>query len=270
MKIALIALARDENPYAEEWLDYHFRLGVDDAYLVQHAGWRYDGRSFPGLHRCTAGLKSKQRDVVNDWLGECRSDYDWALLIDLDEFICLKNGDASLKDFLARYDYANGICLNWRYFGDSGRTEDGDYRIVERFTRCQRGLDGWVKQAVHLSRAPKNTWMADVHTPMLGMDTRATIAILPEVYNVSGRHCQTKLSVNYDDLGECLDIAWLAHYRTKTYGEWIRRIDKNIGYYLESDTRGWEDLYARFYEYNHNETEELSLRNFQRTGRFLA
>lgn len=268
MKIALIALARDENPYAEEWLDYHFRLGVDDAYLIQHAGWRYNGRRFPRLHYCAAGFKTKQRDAINAWLGECRHGYDWALLIDLDEFICLKNGDNSLKDFLARYDECNGVCFNWRYFGDAGRIEDGDYRLVERFTRCQAGLDPWVKQAVHLARAPEDTWMADIHTPMLGLDTRAAIRVLPEIRNVSHRHCQTKLSVNEEDLGECLDIAWLAHYRTKTYGEWIRRIDKNIGYYLSSDTRGNAELYSRFYEYNRNEAEEFALRNFQRTGRF--
>ena len=33
MKIALVAIACNEDHYLREWLDYHFKIGFDDAYV---------------------------------------------------------------------------------------------------------------------------------------------------------------------------------------------------------------------------------------------
>ena len=33
MKIALVCIAKDEDNYLREWLDYHFKIGFDDAYV---------------------------------------------------------------------------------------------------------------------------------------------------------------------------------------------------------------------------------------------
>ena len=33
MKTALVCIAKDEDNYLREWLDYHFKIGFDDAYV---------------------------------------------------------------------------------------------------------------------------------------------------------------------------------------------------------------------------------------------
>ena len=32
-EIALVLIVKNESPYIEEWLDYHFRIGVDKKFL---------------------------------------------------------------------------------------------------------------------------------------------------------------------------------------------------------------------------------------------
>lgn len=155
-------------------------------------------------------------------------------------------------------------------FGSSGRVEDGDYRIIERFTHCERNLSTWVKQALHVSRAPKDAWMVDVHTPMIGTNLHKHIIIVPQVVNVSKKHCQTELGNNSRDLDECLNIAYLAHFRVKTYGEWVKRFQRNNEYwYHMTNSKECESYLSRFYEQDCNDVEELALQQFQRTGKFL-
>lgn len=39
MKTALIAIAKNEDLYVQEWIDYHFKLGFDDIIVYQN-NWR--------------------------------------------------------------------------------------------------------------------------------------------------------------------------------------------------------------------------------------
>lgn len=119
MKTAICVLAKDEDPYIEEWLDYHFKLGIDDIFLIQHDGWRYKGKQYAGLHLSSVEHDVRQEAALNDCLHEIGDGFDWILFIDVDEFVCLKNGDNDIKTFLSRYEDYSGVCFNWRFFGDS-------------------------------------------------------------------------------------------------------------------------------------------------------
>jgi len=270
MKTAIAALAKEEDPYIDEWLDYHFRLGFDEIHLLQHGGWEYAGRGFPGLVRHSVPQATRQSNALNAWLDEWRNAVDWALFSDIDEFVCLKNGDNDIKAFLERYDGFNGLCLNWRYFGNAGLSEDGDYRVVARFTRCARRLDPTVKQLVHCARAGADAHLVDVHTLIVGRDTRKTIQVYPAIANASGRHCQEKLGFQIDDLPECLETAYLAHYKCKTLGEYRKRLERNRRYFNICNTPAdFAFVLGQYYDYNRNEDEELALLRFQQTGSFL-
>ena len=36
MKVAIIAIAKNENLYINEWLDYHFKLGFDNIIICEN------------------------------------------------------------------------------------------------------------------------------------------------------------------------------------------------------------------------------------------
>ena len=40
MKIAIVCIAKDEDNYLREWLDYHFKIGFDHIYVYQN-NWHF-------------------------------------------------------------------------------------------------------------------------------------------------------------------------------------------------------------------------------------
>ena len=246
MKVAIIAQAKNEDLYVEEWLDFHFKLGIDDIFLIQHAGWKYKGQHFDGLHLQEASIEDSQHEIVNEWLDRCRHSYDWLFFIDIDEFICLKNGENSIKDFLKHYDEFNGICFNWRIFGDSGLEENGDYGVIRRFTRCSSSLDPCVKLALHTSICPDDVHLDCVHGTMIGLDIKSKIVMADKICNVTKKHCQDKPGFSKYDLEECKNIAYLAHYKNKTYAEFVKRTNDKIGYFLFSSKDEIHCIYSRW------------------------
>ena len=155
-------------------------------------------------------------------LEEHREIFDWLVFVDADELLVIKDGQMSLKEFLSRFEEFNGVALNGRFFGSSGKVEDGDYSMRSRFTRCSKILWPQVKIAVHCSKAPKTSHFKNVH---IFVDNNE---ICPLICNVTKKHCLSKPEINDQDLEECLNIAWLAHYKTKTYDEFIKRMEDRI------------------------------------------
>lgn len=63
------------------------------------------------------------------------------MFLDADEFLVINSGE-NLDSILERYSSEDDIYVNWRIFGDSGRTivEDCDYSCIRRFIMCGKGL----------------------------------------------------------------------------------------------------------------------------------
>lgn len=36
MKIAIVSIAKNENLYIKDWIDYHLKLGFDDIYIYDN------------------------------------------------------------------------------------------------------------------------------------------------------------------------------------------------------------------------------------------
>ena len=41
MKVALVCIAKNEDLYIDEWIDYHFKLGFDEIFVYQN-NWRFN------------------------------------------------------------------------------------------------------------------------------------------------------------------------------------------------------------------------------------
>lgn len=51
MKVALAAIAKNEDHYIDEWINYHLKLGIDDIVIYMN-DWRYKKTS-PHCDRLT-------------------------------------------------------------------------------------------------------------------------------------------------------------------------------------------------------------------------
>lgn len=195
MKVAVVAVAKDEHQYMDEWLKYHTDLGVDQFFIVNNndipAGEEYEydvsfqkklAEKYPvkffqlyGQDAMT--LAGKQAGVYNNIYHTqiLNQGFDWVAFIDLDEFIYLDG--KKIKDFLseAHFEDTDVIHLNWRVYTDNGQIYNSDKPVQERFTQqapLDAGYNGdeiakgirenmFVKSIVRVNEKPKRI---DVHT----------------------------------------------------------------------------------------------------------
>ena len=65
---------------------------------------------------------------------------DWAMALDMDEFLVVKTGDGRLSDLIAAVPESDILHLNWRIFGNSGHEVLNEDLVTERFTMANYQL----------------------------------------------------------------------------------------------------------------------------------
>ncbi len=128
MKIALCLIIKDENPYLQEWLEHHRKIGIDNFII-------YDNNSQEPVQQYIDKHSLSQNDiVVHLWENEqtysqvlaykhCYTnytDFDYIGFIDMDEFYysVTMNIKTDFQNFTNQYGYFGGIVLYWRNYGN--------------------------------------------------------------------------------------------------------------------------------------------------------
>lgn len=236
MKIALVCIAKNEDDYIQEWIDYNLKLGFTHIFIYAN-DWEYSNAHQQVTVIPIQGA-NKQREVYAKFLSVYRDDYDWAAFFDVDEYLVLKKSPTNIRGFIGAYSEAKAIAVNWVMFGDNGHTKvENDYSYLRRFTKRQKGVNEHIKCILNLNN---NSSQMDVHNPysVEATDTNGNKFLGP--YNPSG-----------DDT-----IAQLNHYHSRTEQEFKDKCDRgradadfNNGYH-------WREVH------NHNKIEDTLARDF--------
>ncbi|GAP22513.1 glycosyltransferase family 92 protein [Leptolinea tardivitalis] len=125
MYLSLCLIAKDENTYLKEWLDYHILFGVEHF-------WIYDNDSTVPLAESISDYIQKGWVTCNTIHGKGRQlfAYDhclqtyghysrWIGFIDTDEFILPKTGK-DIPEFLRDFEQYGGLALSSLFFGPGG------------------------------------------------------------------------------------------------------------------------------------------------------
>ena len=211
--LSVCAIAKNEGPYFEEWIEWHLAHGVEKFYI-------YDNESTDGskdilgpyIKRGVVEYKywsgSKQQLAVYDnCLANYRFSSRWIAFIDLDEFIVpLK--DKSIPEFLKRYESFSVVEINWLIYGSSGRRIKTPGTMMERFKRHSLPnniLNRHVKSIVN----PRRIFC------MIGCH---------EAARISGRSSDshgTRIKKNFRDREPQQDIIRINHYAVKSHEEFM-------------------------------------------------
>jgi len=129
MKVVICAIAKCENNYINDWVNYHLDLGVDEIYLYDNNDPSYEPvesriQRKNKVHIIKIpGARGFQSKKYTEFYNEHKNDFDWIIFIDIDEFIVLQNWK-NIKEFLADPKF-NGypvVRLNWHLYGDDNKT----------------------------------------------------------------------------------------------------------------------------------------------------
>ena len=235
MKIAIIAIARNEALYIREWAEHHIDLGFDII-----IGDNDDTFLLPGIidypavtHEDYTGRQIKQPEVYTELYQKYKDRYDWILFIDCDEFVML-DGYETIQDFLKDFD-CDVVRISCKHFSDNDALDAfGDYRVVARFRYpYYTSADTFVKSFINtrIDLGDRKIYGHGIYDKTL--DAR----------NALGDECE---NTNQHTTRIVHERCWLNHYPTKTIGEYIRQKWRRGGANLNPGRyEKWENYFFR-------------------------
>jgi hypothetical protein len=257
MNPVIVCIAKKEHKYIEEFVKYHLALGFKYIFI-------YDNEDIPTYKNLLAKYiknikvihlpfnnydKPVQYKALDHFIKKYlfKKNITHVAHIDIDEFIVLKK-HSNICDFINEYIIGDcqGIGMNWRFFGSSGRIKETNEPVTLRFTMCQN------KGNVHIKTIFKKDNFLHYNT-------------CHDVSLSSGYIKSTKYNIingpfnhNID-----LDVIQLNHYKSKTLPE-FRYIRTRQRADVIGDTN--ENIDENFNIYNINEIEDLTAYNFYKNN----
>lgn len=147
-RFVLVATAKNEGPYLLEWVAHHLLLGFDDIIIFQNdsddttdetlkclqamgvVNYKYNRSAQPGTHQVQAYKRAARQSEYTQ--------ADWAMALDLDEFLCIKVGNGTLRDWTALLPETDIVYVNWRQFGSNGHKTIPTGLTTKSFTLAER------------------------------------------------------------------------------------------------------------------------------------
>ena len=206
MRVALVCIAKNEENYIKEWIDYNKKLWFDDIFIYQN-DWVYNVE-YDNVHYDTWNGLLKQTACYNKFVQLYHDKYDWAAFFDVDEFLVLKKHN-NIKEFIEDYKEYNAIGINWRLFGNNGHDKviDDNYNVLERFTKRENNRNPNIKSIIKLKKDITMLVHHPFDIPMV--DTNYNV-FRSGIWNFKGT----------------TDVAQLNHYFCKTREEFEKKCER--------------------------------------------
>ncbi len=213
--LSVCAIAKNEGPYIEEWIEWHRACGVEKFYIYDNGSaddtkkvlepyvksGLVDYTYFPGPRR--------QLAAYDDCLERHRFASRWIAVIDLDEFI-VPVRDKSIPAFLKKCETFAAVEVNWLVYGSGGQREKTQGKVMERFrfhAAADHPLNCWVKSIVDPRRV----------CSMIGCH---------EAARISGKACDSHLlpvKKHFRRRPPQHDVIRINHYAVKSYEEFLQK-----------------------------------------------
>ena len=251
----IVCIAKKEHDYIEEFVKYHLAIGFKCIYI-------YDNEDTPTyetmLHKYKSNIKvihlpfnNYSKGVQYIALDNFIKNYLFTTNIthvahiDIDEYIVLKKHE-NICDFINEYIVGDcqGIGMNWRFFGSSGRTEKTNEPNTIRFTMCEKNGNHHIKT---LFKKDKFSYFNECHS-----------VVFSSGYTKSTNN--TIINGPFNDNID-FDVIQLNHYKCKTLPEFKYIRTRQRGDIIK-DENVYENVYENFKIYDINEIEDLNAYNF--------
>lgn len=255
MKTLLVAIAKNENKYIDEFINYHYKLGFSQIVICDNND--IDGEvisndkviveDFRGKHK-ERKLGTRyfgiQEDAYNYCYKKYNEQYDWIAFLDIDEFLTIPND--TLEGYLKTVDKnASAVYVNWIIYGDNEKLYYEDKPVLERFPN----------QSSNLSKPENPKGQEYFKTIVRGHG---------ECKHMYVHNCKVKhYVVNSNNerifnhkymplfIDKCVDKIYIRHYITKSISEYLERhFHKTSATGIEYFHNTEHTCYIRFFNIN--------------------
>ncbi len=226
--ICFCALAKKENLYIRELVNYHKNIGFSKFILVDNNDVNSEKLSDVLQDYIKSGLveiinsigQSINQGSTYQYLYENYKDKcQWINFFDCDEYLVLypQNGkNITIREFLEnpRYDKCESILINWLMYDDNDLLHYENRTLIERFTRAVREHKA--------NRFVKSITRGGLNRTLFGFDKSSHFPSDKLILCDSSG----KTSDRYSDVIEppIYEFAHVSHYSTKSTEEYVNKI----------------------------------------------
>lgn len=270
-RIALCCIAKMENEYIREFVEYYLALGFDHIYIYDNND--VNGEVFSDVindfilgRKCTIinyrGKHKCQIEAYDNCYRTYSSEYEWMAFFDCDEFLTFTDEKETIHSYLDNHIFApfQVIYFNWLVYGDNEFLDTDGRNVTDRLVSpvipydFHGALDipenNHVKTIIRggLKHINWNQSCCGSHSPAskyyrycnaLGVEYPSNIALVP-----------------YD-----FSKAFVRHYSTKTIGEYVRNKKKRG--FPDIPVSDWSKILTLdfFFRYNQRTKEKEEYAN---------
>lgn len=230
-RVALCAIARMENAYILDWLDYHLHLGFDHIFLYDNFRTG-ENRLCEVVDTESEQYRGKvsivevpdrpyyQMSAYNECYEKAAKDFDWICFIDIDEYLTFESCIGKvycIQDFVQRFDSdTDAILINWQVFDDNGYVYSDGRSVLERF---KKPMPKWFSPNNMWGKQPLNSHVKSILRTNRGLSFQG-----PHVADGVQKACNAKGEVVPNvpiQANVCWDVCYLRHYIKKTISEYL-------------------------------------------------
>ena len=228
LKAVICAIAKNENAYINDWVNWHLRIGFDHIYLFDNneSPSDYVGNFIDEIDKVTIydvndiREENLQTKCYNKFYLENRDEFDWCLFCDIDEFL---SGVNDIKHFLCdeKFSCFDQIRITWKTFSDGDMIErDMSIPVYKAFKHISDN-EKLNRQAKPIIRGSLRGISISPHRGIRINSTDGKIGNLRSCLP-SGKNCTTSEIMTEEVDGDISgEVVFINHYRTKSLSEFI-------------------------------------------------
>lgn len=212
-------LAKDEQDYITEWLEWHNAIGVDHFYIYDNNSVVPLRKSIPKHYqsKCTIiDFSGNHRHTQMECYAHCLKHYKneshWMAFIDADEFIRLID-NVNINSFLQEFEPYTGIYIGWINYNANGLEKQDARPVRERFTQRMTTYPNWMAKGKSIVQMDQVTGMS-AHCPLMH----------PNKPNMVLSDHNPMTNPWMSDFPENRIV--IDHYYTKSYEEWVKKLER--------------------------------------------
>lgn len=306
-KIVICAIAKNENLYIRDWVEYHKQLGIDRIFLYDNndingerfedviddymksryvvvfdrrgieKGLVYDENNINLQNKCYIDTYNNLKDYT---------DFQWVFFIDIDEFINIKQG--TLKEYLndKKYSDYDTIVFPWVIYNDNNKLKYEPGRLIDRFPVKSDYITNQiqVKCCVRIGKEIKNPGQFQLlHFMILDGEKVCYESGKPanwiydaiDINKTGHKEKFKKVLYPTNEASDCNVV--INHYRYKTLEEYlIRQYKRHWGTskHHTNKVQTLDKITTNFFKYNKKTIEKVNIimqfRNLLENGKVIV
>ena len=258
LDISICVIAKNENLYIKEFVEYYFKLGVDKIFVYDNND--LEGENFNVILGeyiknkfvdiiDVRGISSIQIPIYNYCYRKNKNFYDWIGFLDIDEYLFIEN-KVSIKNYLSheRFNKCQTVFFNWIMFNDNNLIKYDSRNLINRFKNPTFKFN----QGKSFVRGKINRLVIPTtHIPGININNFC---------NSNGELIYPKNFFGYKF--EKNPKAFIKHFYTKTVEEFCDKINKGHAHFHKNHTKYISTMDERiklFFKLNKITKEKLDI-----------